>query len=99
MLDVMDRCFGAEFKAKDRALRLTYTRLRQFTNKLTLTDCKEFWEHHSSLGSCFSDLRSSVEYLCVADQFEFCHWIVAQAKDVGARSDPEKVGNSMLIKF
>ncbi|KAF1845780.1 uncharacterized protein K460DRAFT_338347 [Cucurbitaria berberidis CBS 394.84] len=82
--DMMDRCF-AGFEAKDRPLRLTYMKLRQFIGTPMLSDCKEYWDNHSELSSCFADLRPFVERLRVEDQKDFSMFITNQTKGVKAQ--------------
>lgn len=61
--DIIQRAFGAETQPKDRVLKLTYMLLRQFIGTPMLDDCKVYWENHSTLISCFKDLRPFVQGL------------------------------------
>lgn len=70
--DILDRGFGTELQTKDRALRLTYMTLRKFIGASLTNDCKTFWQHHSTLPSCFKDMRQFVEALTSAgDKAQF----------------------------
>ncbi|CAO2648943.1 Nn.00g098920.m01.CDS01 [Neocucurbitaria sp. VM-36] len=89
--DVMDRCFGAGFHAKDRPLRLTYMHLRCFVNTPMLSDCKEYWEHHFELSSCFADLRQFVQRLPLEDQKDFSRFITNRTKEIHARLGKDEV--------
>ena len=87
----MDRCFGAGFHAKDRPLRLTYMHLRSFINTPMLSDCKEYWEHHFELSSCFTDLRQFVQRLPSKDQKDFSRFITNRTRDICARLGKDEV--------
>ena len=67
--DILDRAFGTSLETKDRALRLTYMTLRKFVGASLTNDCKIFWRHHSTLPSCFTDIRQFVETLTGAGEF------------------------------
>lgn len=56
----MRLCFGERLESKDRAVQLTYMKLRQYVGALTVEDCKDYFQQHSSLNSCFNDLRPFV---------------------------------------
>lgn len=87
----MDQCFGADFQAKDRPLRLTYMKLRQFVGIPMLTDCKEYWGYHSGLSTCFADLRPFVETLSEEDQKSFSRFILERTRAVQAEVDIDRV--------
>ncbi|KAH7391804.1 N-acetyltransferase B complex non catalytic subunit-domain-containing protein [Pyrenochaeta sp. MPI-SDFR-AT-0127] len=87
---IMDQCFGAGFQAKDRPLRLTYMKLRLFTGIPMLSDCKEYWEYHSGLSTCFADLRPFVETLSDEDQKNFSRFILDRTRGIQAESSIEK---------
>lgn len=67
--DILDRAFGTDLQTKDRALRLTYMTLRKFIGASLTNDCKVFWRHHSTLPSCFTDIRQFVEELTGSNEF------------------------------
>ena len=87
----MGRCFGTGIKAKDRPLRLMNMALKRFTGALTLSDCKEYWEYHSGLSSCFADLRPFIERLSVQDKKEFSKFTVDQIRAIRTKADVDKV--------
>jgi hypothetical protein len=64
----MQQCFGNGLEAKDRPLQLTYINLRQQIGVSMLSDCKDYFQHHSHLNSCFNDLKPIV---CLLSPVEF----------------------------
>jgi N-terminal acetyltransferase B complex non-catalytic subunit len=67
----MQHCFGNGLEAKDRPLQLTYIKLRQQIGVSMLSDCKDYFQHHSHLNSCFNDLKPIACRLSAADFKEF----------------------------
>ena len=56
-----------------------------------LSDCKTYWEHHSTLITCFADLRPFVEDLAEADQREFHKSTQTHAKEMGVSLGSDQV--------
>ncbi|KAH7401816.1 tRNA synthetases class I (M)-domain-containing protein [Phaeosphaeria sp. MPI-PUGE-AT-0046c] len=71
----MSLCFGDKLEAKDRPLQLTYMKLRQYTGDLTLADCKDYFQQHSGLNSCFDDLRPFVASLWRQEVVQFLDFL------------------------
>ena len=72
---LIDRCFRSGVHVQNRPLSLTYMKLQQFVGRPILLDCKDYWEHHSRLPSCFKDLSPFIESLPEDDQVEFLKFI------------------------
>jgi N-terminal acetyltransferase B complex non-catalytic subunit len=89
--DILDRAFGPEFQTQDRPLRLTYMTLRKFIGTPMLSDCKEYWKKHSTLITCFPDLRPLVQDLEGGDQREFYEFIQSHAKQMGVNLGSDQV--------
>lgn len=87
----MDRCFGAGFQARNRALHITYMNLRGVSGAPMLSDCKEYWEHHHDLSRCFTDLRPFVEILSSKDANDFYNFILDRTMEIIPRSSSDKV--------
>jgi N-terminal acetyltransferase B complex non-catalytic subunit len=75
----MEKCFGGGLPAKDRHARLTYMKLRHHIGELTLTDCKDYFEHYSTLTSCFDDLRPFLCHLPFEALEEFWDFTLARS--------------------
>jgi hypothetical protein len=56
-----------------------------------LPDCKIYWKHHSSLITCFADLRPFIQDLDDADQREFYEFAQTQAKEMGVNLGSDQV--------
>jgi hypothetical protein len=65
--------------------------LRKFVGTPMLPDCKVYWEHHSSLITCFVDLRPFVQDLDDANQREFYEFAQTQAKEMGVNLGSDQV--------
>jgi N-terminal acetyltransferase B complex non-catalytic subunit len=65
--------------------------LRKFTGTPMLPDCKTYWEHHSSLITCFADLRPFVEDMTEADRREFHEFAQTHAKEMGVSLGSDQV--------
>ncbi|EUC41961.1 hypothetical protein COCMIDRAFT_104795 [Bipolaris oryzae ATCC 44560] len=61
--DVLHRAFGTELRTNDRAMSLTYMKLRHFVGVPMAGDCLAYWKNHSTLTSCFTDIRPFLETL------------------------------------
>ena len=87
----MERCFGTGIKAKDRPIRLMNMSLRRFTGAMALSDCEEYWECHSGLSSCFTDLRPFIETLSIQDIKSLSKFIIDRTRRIQDKKDIEKV--------
>lgn len=96
---MMDRCFGSGFKAKDRPLRITYMSLRGFIRVPMLSDCQEYWEHHSGLPVCFTDLSGFVQGLPLEDRKAFHKFITDRTRDMGTHQGIDEVCTSVDHKI
>jgi hypothetical protein len=67
----MDACFGTGAQAKDRPVRLTYMALCRFVGHPILPLCKDYWDNHYALPSCFADLCQYIAELSVKDVTDF----------------------------
>lgn len=72
---LMDRCFKPGVRIQDRPLHLTYMKLQKFVGRPLIISCKDYWENHSRLPSCFKDLRPFVESLPNDDRVDFLKFI------------------------
>lgn len=61
--DILHRAFGTELRTNDRAMSLTYMKLRHFIGVPMAGDCLTYWKNHSTLISCFGDMRPFLETL------------------------------------
>ncbi|KAJ5064549.1 hypothetical protein J3E74DRAFT_402994 [Bipolaris maydis] len=61
--DILQRAFGTDLQTNDRAMSLTYMKLRHFTGVPMADDCLTYWKNHSTLISCFADMRPFLETL------------------------------------
>ncbi|KAF2134224.1 hypothetical protein P153DRAFT_307215 [Dothidotthia symphoricarpi CBS 119687] len=99
--ELIDRCFKPGVHIQDRPLRLTYMKLQQFVDRPFLSDCKDYWEHHSRLPSCFKDLRPLVESLSEDDQEDFLKFV--EEKSYGLKPSPadgqQKLDNWLQAEF
>lgn len=86
LLTYVDRCFGSESITKERPLQLTNLALRRFTGSSLLQLCKEYWDCHHKLPSCYSDLAKSLEALSVEDQKDFHHHVLEHVKSLHAEN-------------
>jgi N-terminal acetyltransferase B complex non-catalytic subunit len=59
-------------------------KLRHHIGELTLTDCKEYFEHYSTLTSCFDDLRPFLSQLPSKDLHEFWDFTLARSASIPA---------------
>ncbi|KAL6706881.1 hypothetical protein ACN47E_005024 [Coniothyrium glycines] len=69
--DYMLCCFGAGPTSKERPIQLTYLALCRSNKAPILNLCKEYWDFHYKLPSCFNDLARSLETLSVEEQKDF----------------------------
>jgi hypothetical protein len=95
--DILHRTFGPEFQKQDRPLRLTYMTLRKFIGTSMLSDCKEYWEHHSALITCFADLRPFVQDLQGSDQREFYEFVRSHASATGQELGSNQVTSDLIL--
>jgi hypothetical protein len=65
--------------------------LRKFIGTPMLSDCKIYWEHHSTLITCFADLRPFVQDLAEADQRKFQEFTQTHAKEMGVNFGSDQV--------
>lgn len=77
---LIEKCFGGELKAKDRPLRLTYMKLRQFIGESMLQDCKDYFERNSRLPSCFKDIRPFIESFSEDECIAFTEFVVQETR-------------------
>ncbi|KAF1836577.1 hypothetical protein BDW02DRAFT_566843 [Decorospora gaudefroyi] len=93
--DIMNRAFGTELRTQARAVRLTYMSLRKFIGVPMLSDCKAYWEQHSILISCFTDLRPFVQDLEVECQREFRRFIDEYTSTAVVKSDSDQLEDAI----
>ncbi len=98
-LVLWNNVFGTNTEIKDRPVRLIYLHVRKYMGTLTVSDCKGYWEHHSALSSCFTDLRPLLETLPTGHLKEFCLFIQDHAKAAGSRVDTKKVCVNQSYRF
>jgi hypothetical protein len=70
--------------------------LRRFLGHQLLDDCKDYWQHHSKLASCFTDIRRSVELLSTEDRVEFLGFIEEQTRGLAPASGDSEVWLSLV---
>jgi N-terminal acetyltransferase B complex non-catalytic subunit len=75
----------------DRSLRLVRLAFRRYLGQELLADCKDYWQHHSRLVSCFTDMRRSVELLSAEERAEFLQFIEEQTRDSAPTSGDNEV--------
>ncbi|KAF1943638.1 hypothetical protein EJ02DRAFT_399997 [Clathrospora elynae] len=100
---LLDDSFGAGLRALDRPLRKTYLSLRQFIGTAMFSDCKDYWEHHSSLATCFDDLRPFVQDFNIEQKKDIRDFMLthtmAIAKEKRPGNDVFPVAMQNVIKF
>jgi N-terminal acetyltransferase B complex non-catalytic subunit len=89
--DITHRAFGIEPQTRDRFIRLTYMSLRRFIGTKMLADCKVYWEHHSTLVTCFSDLKIFVQDFSPEDAADFYKFVRTQSMDTLSNSNSNEV--------
>lgn len=94
---LLERVFESESIKLDRSLRLVRLALRRVLGQELLADCKEYWQHHSQLASCFTDIRQSVELLNTEDRAEFLQFIEEHTRDSAPTADEGEVRSSFFI--
>jgi hypothetical protein len=91
----IQQCFGNGLEAKDRPLQLTYIKLRDQLGISMLSDCKDYFQHHSHLNSCFNDLKPIVCRLPVKEFKSFMSFILDWTSKLLGESE-NLVWNSLI---
>lgn len=65
------KLFFSDSKVKYRQTHLLHIYVRHYLGKSSLSDYQEFFENHSRMASCFTDLQRRIEDLDAADTKKF----------------------------